>query len=44
MKLIDSLWKSRLIINEFRPDVLLVQVGLQVDPYYKLRTLCVFLL
>jgi hypothetical protein len=28
---IDSLWKSRLIINEFRPDVLLVQVGLPMD-------------
>jgi UDP-N-acetylglucosamine--N-acetylmuramyl-(pentapeptide) pyrophosphoryl-undecaprenol N-acetylglucosamine transferase len=40
MKLID-LWKSRLIINEFRPDVVIGTGNLQVGHYYKLRIIYV---
>ena len=32
MKLIDSLWKSRLIINEFRPDVVIGTGGFASGP------------
>jgi UDP-N-acetylglucosamine--N-acetylmuramyl-(pentapeptide) pyrophosphoryl-undecaprenol N-acetylglucosamine transferase len=32
MKLIDSLWKSRLIINEFRPDAVIGTGGFASGP------------